>query len=677
LEEAQDPRNPVLDRLMFLSFVGSNIDEFFMVRVAGLKRQSEKGVVETTPDGMTPAEQLRAIRASVIRLFRSAHECWTKELVPALHNAGIHILNFSELSEEQRAVANSYFQETVFPTLTPLAFDPGRPFPHISNLSLNLAVMLRGREDEEHFARVKIPDTLPQLVPLSGTAKSKSRTKTMVKEQSFVWLEQLVIANLGDLFPGMTILEAHPFHITRDADSEIQDLEAGDLLESVEEGVWQRRFADVVRVEIDEGMPAPIMDILIKNLELDREDIYRVSGGPLSLVRVRNLTKIDRPDLKFPPFVPAMPAALMKDGEEIEDIFSAIQHGDILLHHPFDSFQPVVGLVQKAARDPNVLAIKVTLYRVGRNAPIVDALLEAVENGKQVAVLLELKARFDEESNIEWARKLEEYGVHVVYGLMGLKVHAKTLLIVRKEGDIIRRYAHLSTGNYNSVTAQLYTDIGLMTCDPQIGADCTDLFNFLTGYSAKSSYRKLLVSPVTLRKGIEMLIQREIEHQKNGRGGHIIFKMNALVDKKMIELLYQASQAGVKVQLLVRGICCLIPGIPGISENITVTSIVGRFLEHSRIFYYHNGGDEEVYLGSADLMPRNLNRRVEVDFPVQDKELIRNVRDEILGHNLKEQAKARHMTSDGKYVRDPNYDKKNAFNSQEFFLARAAKRQGK
>jgi polyphosphate kinase len=372
-----------------------------------------------------------------------------------------------------------------------------------------------------------------------------------------------------------------------------------------------------------------------------------------------------------------MPAALMKDGEEIEDIFSAIQHGDILLHHPFDSFQPVVGLVQKAARDPNVLAIKVTLYRVGRNAPIVDALLEAVENGKQVAVLLELKARFDEESNIEWARKLEEYGVHVVYGLMGLKVHAKTLLIVRKEGDIIRRYAHLSTGNYNSVTAQLYTDIGLMTCDPQIGADCTDLFNFLTGYSAKSSYRKLLVSPVTLRKGIEMLIQREIEHQKNGRGGHIIFKMNALVDKKMIELLYQASQAGVKVQLLVRGICCLIPGIPGISENITVTSIVGRFLEHSRIFYYHNGGDEEVYLGSADLMPRNLNRRVEVDFPVQDKELIRNVRDEILGHNLKEQAKARHMTSDGKYVRDPNYDKKNAFNSQEFFLARAAKRQGK
>ena len=675
LEEAQDSRNPVLERLMFLSFVGSNIDEFFMVRVAGLKRQSEKGLVDPTPDGMTPVEQLRAIRASVIRLFRSAHDCWTKELVPALDEGGIHILNYAELTDEQRATANSYFQEAVFPTLTPLAFDPGRPFPHISNLSLNLAVMLRGVEGEEHFARVKIPDTLPQLVPLSGTAKLKGR-KPVIKEQSFVWLEQLVIANLGDLFPGMTILEAHPFHITRDADSDIQDLEAGDLLESVEEGVWQRRFADVVRVEVDEAMPAEVLEILTKNLELEREDIYRISGGPLSLVRVRALTKLDRPDLKFPAFLPAMPPALMKDGEE-EDIFTAIQHGDILLHHPFESFQPVVGLLQKAARDPNVLAIKVTLYRVGRNAPIVDALVEAAENGKQVAVLLELKARFDEESNIGWARKLEEYGVHVVYGLLGLKVHAKALLIVRKEGDVIRRYAHLSTGNYNSVTAQLYTDIGMMTCDPQIGADCTDLFNFLTGYSAKSSYRKLLVSPVTLRKGIEQLIRREIEHQKNGRGGHIIFKMNALVDKKMIELLYQASQAGVKVQLLVRGICCLTPGIAGISNNITVTSIVGRFLEHSRIFYYRNGGNEEVYLGSADLMPRNLNRRVEVDFPVQDKKLIRYVREEILGTYLKEQAKARHMNSEGKYVRDPNFDKKNAFNSQEVFLAREAKRQNK
>jgi polyphosphate kinase len=676
LEEAQDDRNPLLERLMFLSFVGSNIDEFFMVRVAGLKRQIEKGVLETGPDGMTPVEEIRAIRASVIRLFRNAHDCWTKELVPALDTAGIHIVNYADLAEEQRSTVNKYFQEAVFPTLTPLAFDPGRPFPHISNLSLNLAVLLRSADGEEHFARVKIPDTLPQLVPVSNAPRRKSRTKPAPKDETFVWLEQLVTANLADLFPGMTIEEAHPFHVTRDADSEIQDLEAGDLLESVDEAVWQRRFADVVRVEVDEAMPKLVLDILAKNLELEPEDIYKISGGPLSLVRVRSLTKLDRPDLKFPSFVPALPAALAKESDD-EDIFATIRRGDILLHQPFDSFQPVIGLIQKAARDPDVLAIKITLYRVGRNAPIVDALLEAVENGKQVAVLLELKARFDEESNIGWARKLEEYGVHVVYGLVGLKVHCKVALIVRKEGDMIRRYAHLATGNYNAVTAQLYTDVGMLTCDPEIGADCTDLFNSLTGYSAKSSYRKLLVSPVNLRTGIEHLIEREIEHQKAGRGGHLIFKMNALVDRQMIKLLYQASQAGVKVELLVRGICCLIPGIAGVSENIIVTSIVGRFLEHSRIFYCANGGDEEVYLGSADLMPRNLNHRVEVDFPVRDQTLIRVIHDDILGTYLKDQAKARHMTPEGKYVRDPSYDKKNAFNAQEAFLARAAKRHSK
>jgi len=677
LEEAQDDRNPVLERLMFLSFVGSNMDEFFMVRVAGLKRQIEKGVQDAGPDGMLPAEQMRAIRAASIRLFRNAHDCWNKELVAALDAAGIHIVNYVDLSDEQRATVNSYFQQTVFPTLTPLAFDPGRPFPHISNLSLNLAVLLRGLEGEEHFARVKIPDTLPQLVPVSGPAKTKSRTKTAVmKEQTFIWLEQLVTANLADLFPGMRIEEAHPFHVTRDADSEIQDLEAGDLLESVEEGVWQRRFADVVRVEVDEAMPAEILEILAKNMELDREDIYKSSGGPLSLVRVRGLTKIDRPDLKFAPFVPALPPALGKEADD-EDIFATIRRGDILLQHPFESFQPVIGLIQKAARDPQVLAIKITLYRVGRNAPIVDALLEAVDNGKQVAVLLELKARFDEESNIGWARKLEEYGVHVVYGLIGLKVHCKVALIVRKEGDVIRRYVHLATGNYNAVTAQLYTDVGMLTCDPDIGADCTDLFNFLTGYSAKDSYRKLLVSPRTLRPRMAHLIEREIEHQKAGRGGHLIFKMNALVDRRMIQLLYQASQAGVKVQLLVRGICCLIPGLPGVSENITVTSIVGRFLEHSRIFYFANGEDEEVYLGSADLMPRNLNHRVEVDFPVSDKSLVRLLHEQVLGTYLKDQAKARHMTAEGKYLRDPNYQRKNAFNAQEAFLARAAKRNGK
>jgi polyphosphate kinase len=514
LEEAQDSTNPILERVMFLSFVGSNVDEFFMVRVAGLKRQIEKGVMESGPDAMTPAEQLRAIRASVIRLNRAAHECWSKELVPALRRSGVRIENFADLSEEQRALANTYFQETIFPTLTPLAFDPGRPFPHISNLSLNLAVVLRDANGMEHFARVKIPGTLPQLVPVSVTPKVKSKTKLIVKDQVFVWIEQLVTANLGALFPGMEILQAHPFHVTRDADWEIQDLEAGDLMESVEEGVWQRRFADVVRVEVNDAMPASVLEILVTNMELDRDDIYKITGA-LSLVRVRGLARIDRPDLKYPVFVPALPAPLLKDEEE--DIFATIRRGDVLFHHPFDSFQPIVGLLQKAAKDPNVLAIKITLYRVGRNAPVVDALLEAAENGKQVAVVLELKARFDEESNIGWARKLEEYGVHVVYGLLGLKVHCKALLIVRKEGDIIRRYAHLSTGNYNSVTAQLYTDVGMLTCDPEIGADCTDLFNFLTGYSAKSKYRKLLVAPISLRDRFAELLQREIDHQRAGR----------------------------------------------------------------------------------------------------------------------------------------------------------------
>ncbi len=674
LEEAQDSSNPPLDRVMFLSFVGSNVDEFFMVRVAGLKRQIEKGVMESGPDAMTPAEQLRAIRASVIRLNRSAHDCWSKELVPALRESGISIENFADLSEEQQAFANSYFQDTIFPTLTPLAFDPGRPFPHISNLSLNLAVVLRDAEGIEHFARVKIPDSLPQLVPVKVAAKARSRIKSAVKQQVFVWIEQVVTANLAALFPGMEIVEAHPFHITRDADSDIQDLEAGDLMESVEEGVFQRRFADVVRVEINDAMPASVLEILITNLELDRDDIYKITG-PLSLVRVRGLAKLDRPDLKYAPFVPALPAALLKDDDE--DIFATIRRGDILFHHPFDSFQPIVGLLQKAANDPNVLAIKITLYRVGRNAPVVDALLEAAENGKQVAVLLELKARFDEESNIGWARKLEEYGVHVVYGLLGLKVHCKAALIVRKEGDVIRRYAHLSTGNYNSVTAQLYTDIGMLTCDPDIGADCSDLFNFLTGYSAKSKYRKLLVAPNSLRRRFEELLQREIDHKKAGRQAHLILKMNSLVDRKMIQLLYQASQAGVKVDLLVRGICCLRAGVPGVSDNIRLTSIVGRFLEHSRIFYFRNGGDEEIYLGSADLMPRNLNRRVEVIFPVQDKSLIRVLKEDILGTYLKEQAKARHMQPDGKYVRDANAGKKGALNSQETFIARAGKRLGK
>jgi len=680
LEEAQDDQNPLLERLKFLSIVGSNLDEFFMVRVAGLKSQLQSGAAESGPDGMTPAQELTAIREHVAQLYKSGQDCLRLQLLPGLKKEGIHVLEYAGLNEEDKAAAIRYFSETVFPTLTPLAFDPGRPFPHISNLSLNLAVLIRDSQGVEHFARVKVPDSLPQLVNITSLlqdakrdAKKDSKAKSKPpKPPHFLWLEQLIIHNLQSLFPGMEILEAHPFHVTRDAETAIQQLEAGDLLESVEEGVWQRRFNDVVRMEVNHNMPAEVLEILLKNLELDREDVYKMTG-PLALNRLKHLLSIDRPDLKDKPFVPVVVPALQPQ-EEGEDIFCAIRRGDVLLHHPFDSFQPVVAFLQKAARDPAVLAIKITLYRVGRNAPVVEALLEAIDNGKQVAVLVELKARFDEESNIEWARKLEREGVHVVYGLMNLKVHCKTALVVRQEKDRIRRYVHLSTGNYNSLTSQLYTDLGLLTCDEAIGEDCTDLFNYLTGYSAKVEYRKLLVAPVNLRERFEYLIRREIEHHKKDGHGHLIFKMNALVDRRMIQLLYEASQAGVKVDLLVRGICCLRPGIPGVSENIRITSVVGRFLEHSRIFYFRNGDKEEVYMGSADMMPRNLNRRVELAFPVQDPKLVRHLRDEVLGTYLQEVVKARHMNSEGVYTRDPNHAHRRELNSQEWFIKQSAQR---
>jgi polyphosphate kinase len=568
---------------------------------------------------------------------------------------------------------NRYFSETVFPTLTPLAFDPGRPFPHISNLSLNLAVLIRDQEGNEHFARVKIPNSIPQLVAVGPVPpENGDKKRRRPGRRYFIWLEQLVVANLKMLFPGMTILEAHPFHVTRDADTAVQELEAGDLLESVEEGIWQRRFADVVRLEVNDAMPPSILDILVENLEVHGNEIYQLRG-PVALSRLRHLWAVDRPELKDPPFVAATPCARGAE-EEKEDIFAAIRNGDILLHHPFDSFQPVISFLQQAARDPAVLAIKITLYRVGRNAPAVEALLEAVENDKQVAVLVELKARFDEESNIEWARALEHEGVHVVYGLQGLKVHSKTALVVRQEGNIIRRYAHLSTGNYNSITSQLYTDIGMFTCDEDIGADCSDLFNYLTGYSAKAEYRKLLVAPLNLRERFEGLIRREIEHQRRGGHGHLILKMNALVDKRMIQLLYEASQVGVQLDLLVRGMCCLRPGIRGLSENIRVTSIVGRFLEHSRIYYFRNAGNEEIYLGSADLMPRNLNRRVEVMFPVRDSKLIRHLRDDVLATYLTDVVKARYMQPDGSYLRDANRRVADAMNSQQWLIDRAVAR---
>jgi polyphosphate kinase len=487
-----------------------------------------------------------------------------------------------------------------------------------------------------------------------------------------VWLDQVVSANLGFLFPGMTVVESYPFRVTRDAEVAIQEMEAEDLLETIERGVRQRRFGKVVRVTVDPRMPAAIRDILVENMEVDPQDIYPLEP-PLGLSDIAQLHALDRPDLKYPPFVPGTPPSL-RDGEG--NIFAAIRREDILLHHPYDAFGPVIDFLKLAARDPAVLAIKQTLYRVGRNSPVIQALLQAARNGKQVAVLVELKARFDEESNIEWARALEREGVHVVYGLLGLKTHSKIALVVRQEGDRIRRYVHLSTGNYNAVTAQQYTDLGLFTCEDSIGADASDIFNYLTGFSDKKEYQKFLVAPITLRRELERLIRREIDCAARGGTGHMIIKINALVDTPMIQLLSEASQAGVRVDLIVRGICCLRPGVPGLSENIRVTSIVGRFLEHTRIFWFANGGREEVYLGSADLMVRNLDRRVEILFPVESPRLLRYLRDEVLAGCLADNVKARVMSSDGTWGRPRRREGEEAVDSQARFIGRRGKQGG-
>jgi polyphosphate kinase len=663
LEEALDSTNPLLERVKFLSIVGSNLEEFFMVRVAGLLAQVEAGSLDTGADGMSPQSQLIAIRREVKKLLTEVHRCWREQLQPALAEHGISVLNYGDLSDRQRNVADAYFRDTIYPVLTPLAYDPGRPFPHISNLSLNLAITIRDDKGVERFARVKVPPSLPQFIPLTKPGKKTKRKPP--KEVALVWLEQVIAANLAELFPGMEVIAAHPFRVTRDADLAIKELEAEDLLETVEEGVRQRRFGSVVRVMVPDAMPQSMLEVLISNLEVEARDVYRVRG-PLGVSRFMHLYRMDRPDLKEIPFVPAVPECLQNTDDE--DIFATIRRQDILLHHPFDSFQPVVDFVRKAAHDPNVLAIKMTLYRVGRNSPIVEALLEAMENDKQVAVLVELKARFDEESNIEWARALEREGVHVVYGLVGLKIHCKSLMVVRREGDTIRRYVHLATGNYNAVTAHLYTDMGILTANEEIAQDTTHLFNFLTGYSAKSDYSKLLVAPVNLRERMESLVRREIEHHKAGRPAYILFKMNALSDPQMIRLLYEASRAGLRADLLVRGVCCLRPGLPGISENITVTSIVGRFLEHSRMYYFRNGGQEEVYIGSADMMGRNINRRVEVLKPVESPDLVRQIRD-VLFLYLADNVKARAMQADGSYVRVKAGEQK--LNAQEWLVQKA------
>ena len=654
LDESLDPRHPLLERVKFSAIFSSNLDEFFMVRVAGMRAQVEAGVVHRSPDGRTPAEQLALIKPVVDFLTDRQRRCLVEDILPELAANGILIVDFASLDSFQRRQAEEIFQRQIFPVLTPLAFDPGHPFPHISNLSLNLAVVVHGRQGEERFARIKIPEVLPRLVPLPHVDG---------EPRVFVWLEEVIAANLGALFPGLNVRESYPFRITRNADLDWQEEEAADLLRTIEHGIRLRQFGPVVRLSVDLTMPDRILGILTDNMEVAPEDVYRHAGS-LGLHSMMELTKLDRPDLKYPSFLPGLPDAL----DETDDLFNAIQGKDILLHHPYDSFLPVVDFIQAAAADPNVLAIKQTLYRVGRDTPLVEALVEAREEGKQVTVLVELKARFDEENNIEWARTLERAGVHVVYGLLGLKTHCKVALVVRRERDGLRRYVHLSTGNYNVATAHQYTDIGLLTSREDLGADASDLFNYLTGYSEQRDYRSFLVAPVNLRDTIIRLIERESALALAGAQGRLILKMNTLTDPEIIEALYDASLAGVQIDLIVRGVCCLRPGVPGLSETIRVRSIVGRFLEHSRVFYFRNGGADEVYLGSADLMSRNLDRRVEVVFPVEDQQIIAHLRDEVLHTYLEDTANAHLLQPDGTYVRAEGQP----CDSQEWFIQKRA-----
>ena len=650
LEEAQNENNPLLERVKFLSIFGSNMDEFFMVRVSGIRKQVEAHITDACCDNLQPTEVLAATRKISLELYKEALNHFHKKIRPQLDKSGLHIMDYAKLSESQKKRVNDHFKEMIYTVLTPLAFDPGQPFPHISNLSLNLAIIIKDEKGKYQFARVKVPDTLPRLVPIKRSSGGARKNGTIPFHHYFVWLEQVIAANISLLFSGVKVIAVQPFRIVRDADMEIQEIEADDLLETMQQSILERKFGSVVQVAINESMPENIRDLLTENLEIKPNDVY-VLPAPLGLVNLFQLyASVERNDLKFPPYKAFIPKAFQIASAN-SDIFEAIQQKNILLHQPYDSFNPVVDFLYAAARDPQVLAIKQTIYRIGRNAAVIDALIEAAEHGKEVAVLMELKARFDEESNIGWARMLEHAGVHVVYGVAGLKTHCKIIMVVRQEGEGIRRYIHLSTGNYNAVTSLIYEDIGMFTCDEAIGKDATDLFNFLTGYSTNQDYQKLLVAPLKLRQKLETLIQREIEFANAGRKAHLIFKTNSVVDPDLIRMLYQASQAGVKVDLLVRGICCLQTGIKGLSDQIRVISIVGRYLEHSRVYYFLNNGKEEIYLSSADLMTRNLDHRVEIMFPVDDPAHVHYLRYDMLENYFKDNIRARIMQPDGSYAR--------------------------
>ena len=644
LHEAFDPRNRLLERLKFLSIFSTNVDEFYMVRVAGLRRQIAAGVQHVPSDGMTPTEQLAAVTARVAELMELQRKCLYDVLLPELEQHGIKLVELNDLTHEEWQRLDHFFETDVFPVLTPLAVDPGHPFPYISNLSLSLAVQIHDpTTGTSRFARVKVPKSLPRWIPFG-------------RPNQFVPLEQVIGANLGALFPGMEIRGFNTFRVTRYSDLELAHSdEDDDLLTIIEEQVFQRRFAEVVRVEVERGTPPDLRELLLAELLEDQPpempaltEADLVETGPLlDLGDLMWLATLDIPALRDTPFVPATPSELR---DSSRSIFDAIREKDILVHHPFDSFPASIeNFLTSAALDPNVLAIKMTLYRTSGDTAIVRALTEAAQRGKQVAVLIELQARFDEVNNITWARTLEGFGVHVAYGLPGLKTHTKTVLVVRRDTDGIRRYSHIGSGNYNQHTARIYTDLGLLTASPLIGADLTDIFNALTGFSRQSDYRTLLVAPANMRQRFTDMVKREAANARAGKPARIIAKMNALVDPEMIQHLYEASQAGVNIDLIVRGICCLRPGIPGVSDRIKVISIVGRFLEHSRIYYFANNGDEELYFGSADWMPRNFDRRVEVITPIEDRSLHPRVC-ALLETCLADNRQAWDLASDGTYT---------------------------
>src|SRR5689334_12255884 len=658
LEEALDDSNPLLERLKFLSIFSSNLDEFFMIRVSGLKEEMEHKV-EVSPDGLTPAQQLANSRERVLALIAEQSRCLRENVLPGLEANGISVVSYNSLSRHEKERLEHYFSEKVFPVLTPLAVDPSHPFPYISPLSLNLGLMVDPPKNmksissrkliDRRFVRIKVPSILPRLVPVGA-----SNTR-------FVLIEEIIEANIRALFPGMEPGPCHRFRVTRDADIEIREEEAQDLLSVIQEELRRRRFGTPVRLEVSADMPDEMIEYLTSSLGLEQNDVYKFDG-PLNIQDLMSLYDLDRPDLKDAPFTPQVPAWF----KEHKSIFDAIKESDRLLHHPYDSYECVTEFINQAVDDEDVVAIKICLYRTGPDSPIPPALIRAAEQGKQVTALIELKARFDEKHNIEWAQKLDEAGVHVVYGIVGLKTHGKCTLVVRREGDALKRYVHVASGNYNPTTSCTYTDLGLFTVDDEIGKDATELFNYLTGFSEQRHYRKLMVAPVELREKLNELFDREIEHKRMGRPARIIAKFNRLADLQIIEKLYEVSRAGVEVDLIVRGICMLRPGIPGLSENIRVRSIVGRFLEHSRIFWFANGGEEEIYIGSADWMTRNLKHRIEVVAPVSDLQAKSYLRDVVLDAYLSDNTKARELQPDGRYT--PLVTHSEPFNSQEYFM---------